>query len=404
MLDKYLKTLLLITIFFFLADCTSMADDEKKKSENKPGSINIHSDNSKPEVDLKLGGRAYGDWMWSSSDDNLTKNAGSIISGNEWRAAWLELKGNYGKDISFVMQYDLSQGETTAKDVWIGINHLPAGQLRIGHMKEPFSLEMMVSGKNTVLMERSLANALAPGRNTGIALVGYNLENNVTWGAGVFTEADNLGQAKAHDNNLSFSTRLTCLPWKNGKSLLHLGAAWSYRNINKANGIRFSSRPESHLVYKMADTGKLDADSLNLLGLEFAAMKGRFFLQGEYIEAYLETALDACPCFKGFYLLGSYFITNDLHGYNRKSGTPGGINPAKPFGIEGGTGAWEMALRYSQLDLDDSPVFGGTMKDITIGLNCYLNKYTRMMVNYIHADRDAFGTADIIQMRYQFSF
>lgn len=389
-----LRSLMFFALIISLLGSPSFADDEKNAGKKQ----------EEQKLDLKLGGRVFGDWMWAKPDEKLENSLGPIISGNEWRAAWLELSGSYGKDISFMVMYDLAQGEAAAKDVWIGFNSLPMGQLRIGHMKEPFSLEMMVSGKNTVFMERSLANTLAPGRNTGIAVVGSSSEKNISWSAGIFTDADELGQAKAHDNNFGFSSRITFLPWKDTDSLLHLGAALHSREINRENRIRFSSRPEAHLVYKMLDSGQLDADSLMMAGVEFAAIRGRFLLQGEYIGAILDSPTPENLHFNGFYLFGSCFLTSDRHSYQGKSGTVGGVSPSRPFGAEDGTGAWEVALRFSQIEFDDALVTGGILKDVTLGLNWYMNNYARMMFNYIRADRDDIGTADIFQLRYQFSF
>ena len=68
------------------------------------------------------------------------------------------------------------------------------------------------------------------------------------------------------------------------------------------------------------------------------------------------------PSFNGFYVYGSYFLTNDRRSYKSGSGTPGGVKPSNPFYVENGTGAWEIAARYSQLDLDDDLVEGGTLK------------------------------------------
>ena len=45
-------------------------------------------------------------------------------------------------DIDFARQQEL-------KDLWVGISNLPVvGQVRVGHMKEPFSLEELTSSTN----------------------------------------------------------------------------------------------------------------------------------------------------------------------------------------------------------------------------------------------------------------
>jgi phosphate-selective porin OprO/OprP len=72
--------------------------------------------------------------------------------------------------------------------------------------------------------------------------------------------------------------------------------------------------------------------------------------------------------------------------------------------MKGGLGAWEVGVRYSQVDLNDSIVSGGELDDITIGLNWHLNPNVRVMLNYVRADLDDVGDADIFQTRFQVDF
>jgi len=66
--------------------------------------------------------------------------------------------------------------------------------------------------------------------------------------------------------------------------------------------------------------------------------------------------------------------------------------------MDGGIGAWEIAARYSTLNLTDSGVRGGGEKDITVGLNWYATSNVRFMLNYIkvNTDNDANGTAPLL--------
>ena len=47
-----------------------------------------------------------------------------------------------------------------------------------------------------------------------------------------------------------------------------------------------------------------------------------------------------------------------------------------------------MAVRYSNMDLEDSSILGGQQDVYTVGLNYYVNPYLRFMLNYVYADAD----------------
>src|SRR5262249_29258200 len=49
-----------------------------------------------------------------------------------------------------------------------------------------------------------------------------------------------------------------------------------------------------------------------------------------------------------------------------------------------GRGAWEVAVRYDWLDLNDKNITGGIQEDWTLGLNWYLNNNFKIQFDYIH--------------------
>jgi phosphate-selective porin OprO/OprP len=67
-------------------------------------------------------------------------------------------------------------------------------------------------------------------------------------------------------------------------------------------------------------------------------------------------------------------------------------------------GAWEVAVRYSKINLNDGAVDGGSLADWTFGLNWYLNPNTRVMLNVIRADRQDLPSITAVVMRFGVDF
>jgi phosphate-selective porin OprO/OprP len=68
--------------------------------------------------------------------------------------------------------------------------------------------------------------------------------------------------------------------------------------------------------------------------------------------------------------------------------------PDHPFSWKAGTwGAWEIAGRYSVIDLNDrlgfpDAAFGGKQTIYSAGLNWYVNRNIRFMLDYLHGTID----------------
>jgi len=103
------------------------------------------------------------------------------------------------------------------------------------------------------------------------------------------------------------------------------------------------------------------------------------------VRADVERETGDDPVFDGYYIYGSYFLTGDSRNYKADKGLFDIIQPAHPFRLQGdGWGAWELATRYSVLDLNDADVNGGEERNVTLGLNWYPNSFVRLMANYVH--------------------
>jgi len=383
--------------------------EEKQKAEANPTDFRaywkegLNFDSQDGSFKLKIGGRLHTDWFWSSEDNAIKSNVGEQEDGTEVRRARIYFSGLIYDNVEYKLQLDFAGAEVAFKDAYLGITDFPLGKLRMGQFYEPFGLETMTSSNYVTFIERSLTTALAPERQTGFMLYNTYYDDRVYGAVGVFRETDDEGE-NVDDGGYNITGRIATLPiYENkGESLLQVGAAYSIRNPDDT--LRIRQRPEAHLANYFVDTGTLTSDGENLLGLESAWVNGPLSLQAEYILADADRIGSPDASFNGYYVQGSYFLTGEHRNYNTKEAIFGRVKPNKNYSYGGGPGAWEVKARYSGLDLSDSDITGGELNNITAGLNWYLNPNTRIMWDYVHADKDDVGQADMLMMRLQFDF
>ena len=354
---------------------------------------------------VAIGGRIHNDWAVFSSANRVEGAVGPLQDGVEFRRTRLHVNGEIYRNVNFRAEYDWGGGPTI-KDLYVGVSDLPVvGNVRVGHFKEPFTLDEPTSDNNTTFMERALPNAFAPSRNTGLMFHDALTKQRMTWQLGVFRDTDDFGDNSA-DGKYNLTGRVTGRPWyqDGGRKLVHAGFAYSRRKATTGQ-FRLSGRPEAHLAPRFVDTGSFDGKTLHMIGTELALVNGPVSLQSEYVRAFVTRPNANRVDFSSLYVQGSYFLTGEHRTYENDTAVFGRISPKQNFeGIGQGWGAWEIAARYSRLNLDDQPIFGGKLQDVTLGLNWYLNPNTRVMWNYVHADRIDTGRANIFQTRFQVDF
>jgi len=389
---------------------------------------------------VKAGGRFYADWTAYDQNAASVAQIGDQQNGFEYRRARIFLEGEAFHVIDYRVQYDFSDNESALssvsptssdlggflpapvvtsvssssrilgvpgfRDVYLTVKELPAlGHVRVGHYKEPFGLEQLTSSKYITFMERGLLTAFTPERNVGVMAFDHSENERMTWAIGAFISEndDDPPVFRDDDGGTALTVRTTYLPWYDeateGRGLLHLGIAYSYRDIAD-DAVRFAERPEAHLGSAVVDTGTITGvPKYQQLGLEAAFVYGPWSVQSEYMIAFVDRTAATGVDFNGFYVYTSYFLTGENRHYKRTAGAFDRVRPYENFfrvcsedgSVQTGWGAWEIGYRFSTLDLDDTGIAGGNVSDHTIGLTWYLNPYTRLMFNYVNSDLRRFG-------------
>ncbi|MCG2633818.1 MAG: porin [Gammaproteobacteria bacterium] len=348
------------------------------------------------EFDFQVGGRIMVDATAGLDDDS---NINDMNTGTEFRRARLFMKGTVYNDWGYKLQLDFSDDDLAMKDAYIQYKPM---NIKVGQFKMPFSLEEHTSSKYITFMERGLPNVFSTGRRVGL---GWNTSlDNMTFATAVYGQE--AGNGDENEEGFGIGARATFAPMNEAGKVLHLGAAVAMEKPNDASvdTLRLRSRPEVHNAPRLVDTGTFGGvDDITKLGLEAAWVTGPFSLQSEWMtyDVSGNTGMGDAD-FDGYYAYASWFLTGESRPY--EGGEFGRVKPMSVVG-KGGSGAWEVAARYSELDLNDGLIAGGELETITLGLNWYATNNIRFMMNYVMAEADyGLGVTDepdVIQVRAQ---
>jgi len=174
--------------------------------------------------------------------------------------------------------------------------------------------------------------------------------------------------------------------------------------------VRFRNQPEVRVDdTRLIDTGELDAEHANVLGLEFAAQRRNLLVQAEAFRFAVDRKAAAGvsdPHFFGYYIEGSWILTGERRRFDTSRGVFTFPKPDRPIDKLRGWGAWELAARYSRMNLNYRAgqegdftaldgVRGGDQKILSLGLEWYPRQRFRVMFNYLHVDVDRLNPASV---------
>jgi phosphate-selective porin OprO/OprP len=335
----------------------------------------LRTSDTEGEVRWRFNGRLMLDAL--EAQDTLAED------GQEVRRARILAQGTIGNHLGARLQWDLSDSEEELLEGMLDWRTCPLGTLRLGHFREPFGLNARTSSAYLSFLERSSpTDAFTAGRNRGAQLS----RRGPRWSlaAGLFRDADRPFPGDGLGEGRAATARATWLPVRTEEDarLLHLGLSASLRDPN-SDGLRLAADPGSNLIGPLVDTGSLPARNATVVGLEAAWIDGPRSAQAEVFLSEIDLpGPDGSPW--GVSVQGSYFLTGERRTYRDSTSSFGPPVVHRPvFG--GGPGAWELAARWSRTDLDEGAVAGGTMQDLTLGVNWYLSPHARLMLDYLDA-------------------
>jgi phosphate-selective porin OprO/OprP len=390
-------------------------------------------------ADLRRSGPALG----SNAGNVDLAHARDLKSGDLFRRARIGIDGVAFGDWDYRILLDLGgSGVENAGQVyetWVQYSGLKPLKFRVGAFSPSLGLDDQASTSSMPFLERAaitdIARGLAAGDTRTAAQVYAGGDHWLAYGAvtgrtvGVISSGNTLvlsasgtstapvsvvaGTAQTYGDQLGFTGRLAASPIHGPDYLVHLGVNASYVASPANNGgpaaatgatgaksIGFSNTQEVRVdATRLVNTGNIPAKNAGTVGLEFAAQKKNFLLQAEYDRLHV-TRSDgfSSPDFSGYYVSGTWVLTGEKRAYNAQSGAFDAVPVAHPFSLKtGALGAWELAARYSEVNLNyhdggfglaqaTDGVRGGEEKNFSVGLNWYPNSVVRFMADYAHVD------------------
>lgn len=371
-----------------------------------------------------------------------------LSSGTNFRRARFGIEGTLFRswDYAFTGEYGGSgaEGNASLQQAWLQYGGLKPVFIRAGAFRPSVGLEDSTSSGDTLFLERSSVSEIT----SQIAGADGREGVSVTYAPGtadvpgrVFAQAAytgdkvNSGSVTAFDEQQGATGRLAGLLYSGPATNILLGVNGSYAwdlpdaaaGPGSASNVRFRDRPELRVdgTY-LIDTGNINARSAYHYGVD-----GGFNYKNLYAEAgYFrfgadQRATSTDPAFSGYYLQGSWVITGEPHRYDSRTASwraPKVTNPLTG-GADSGWGAWEIAARYSKVDLNDNDgaagsatpaggVRGGEQSVYSGAVNWYANAAVRLALQYQYVSVDRLSAAgaqvgqdyQAVAARVQFGF
>jgi phosphate-selective porin OprO/OprP len=255
----------------------------------------------------------------------------------------------------------------------------------LGKQKEPISHQRVVSLVWLSMQERSApARALLPDRNVGIVSAGAAFDSRTTWAAGIFNDWFDSSQSFG-DSASQFATRLTWLASVSAdeNTVQHFGIGYRYTDAKE--GQRYSTKPEISSAPVYVDTGEFAANDASTYSAEYGWRSGPVWLMAEYFMTDPDAPASGNPRFYGYDVTASWALTGEVRPYHKRNGMFGTLPVAESVRT-GGWGAWEVATRWSYIDLADADITGGEMSIASVGFNWWLTPQFAFSTNYRFID------------------
>jgi phosphate-selective porin OprO/OprP len=441
----------------------SQSDQYGDVNRQVSGLVQVKLDNGRPtfttpdgNFSLQIRALAQLDWAYYSQSAAAAALPAAfgpdLSSGTNFRRVYLGIQGKAFGDWSYNLNFDFggSGGTETPghiQSVYLQYDGLRPFAFRVGAFPPPANIEDGTSAGDTIFLERNapsdLQRNIAGGDGRDAVSVLYT--GDELFGALSYTGAK-VQDSAVFDEQQALLGRISDRFWHDADVNLVVGANGTYviklpdavsnglPNLSNTpgttalNSFTLSDPPELTVDsngIKLANTGALPARHIAQWGLEAAGNYDNVYAQAGYYGFEVERAPVAFKVFtsavasatqivqpsnnslNGWYVQASWILTGEQKPYNSATGAFTAPKVSQPFGFgeNSGWGAFELAGRFSELNLnshvsDTSNVItgwtgattrtytffnterGGDQRIATAELNWYPNNFVKFGLSY----------------------
>jgi phosphate-selective porin OprO/OprP len=353
-------------------------------------------------------------------------NGPDLSSGSNWRRAQLGVQGKVFGDWNYYFNYEFGSGASSGNELqgriqqaYVEYAGLAPFAFRVGAFPPSANLDDATSAADVIFLERNAADDLSrnlaggDGRDgIGIIYGGEQLFASVVYTGGKVADT-----SLFFDEQQALVSRVSDVFYTDADWKLMLSAAGTYvfrgpdatAGPGSARNITLQDGPELNIddnSTRLVSTGVINTSSAWNYALEGVAEWRNIYTQAGYLGFGMDQRTAGAPTlnFDGWYVQGTWLVTGESRPYNAANGSFANPKPRIPFSLDGwGSGAWEIAARYSELDLNDHAgllghavpvggIRGGDQRIFTAALNWYPNSVLKFTLQWQDDQISRIGT------------
>ena len=338
---------------------------------------------------FKPDGRLLFDISRTSGSGYETRN----IAGSQITSARLGGEGTIGA-LGYHIEADFADNEVALRQTYLTYATQVFGnrtKFYLGNFLKDLGTEGSSESARVPFMLRNAATAVGQPVVSYFGMGGQMRMYGDGWhvSLSVNGNAPNSSTSGTNTDSTTYLTRAHWNPLKGADGFIHMGAWYYYEKIS--DGVTSINNTPS-IAADYNDNLAVSASSIanptqdHGKGFELGGVYRNFWMMNEYGKRTIDSSTADSVSRYGSSFAAGWMITGEAPGFSSTSGSWKAVKVTNPV-TSGGWGAFELAGRVDHYDYADAPR-GGKGKSYTLGVNWYLNDWSRLMMNWVHWNTD----------------